>query len=212
MPSLHLHVSDSALRAALLEQMRHLSGWQLSEGAASHHPTDFAILDSDGITADGVEKFLVNNPSALTFVLKSAPTHAVTGKVEVIQKPFRLGYLLARLNFHDRLQSHQSTTDYLIGPYRFFPRERKAIFLATDTTIPLSDKESELLTFLCQTTTKLHRQDLLHSVWGYDSNLDTHTLETHIYLLRRKLPLADDMDLFLVDQGHYQLNPALRSA
>lgn len=191
--------------------MRHLSGWQLSEGAASPHPTDFAILDSDGIAADGVEKFLGTNRSGLTFILQSAPYPNLTGKVEVIQKPFRLGYLLARLNFHDRLQSHQSTTDYLIGSYRFFPRERKAIFLATDTTIPLSDKESELLTFLCQTTTKLHRQDLLHSVWGYDSNLDTHTLETHIYLLRRKLPLADDMDLFLVDQGHYQLNPALRS-
>lgn len=59
----------------------------------------------------------------------------------------------------------------------------------TDGTqqIALTDKETELLKLLGQHSEPISKEQLLESVWGYDSEVDTHTLETHIYRLRGKL-------------------------
>lgn len=54
--------------------------------------------------------------------------------------------------------------------------------------IHLTEKEAALLKLLLQhRPDELSREQLLHDVWGYGDNVDTHTLETHIYRLRSKL-------------------------
>jgi DNA-binding response OmpR family regulator len=54
--------------------------------------------------------------------------------------------------------------------------------------IRLTEKEKEILVFLHEHTGQpVLREDLLHAVWGYGSDIETHTLETHIYRLRQKI-------------------------
>lgn len=51
----------------------------------------------------------------------------------------------------------------------------------------LTDKEARLLSMLIESADEgITKDTLLHDVWGYQSDLDTHTLETHIYRLRGK--------------------------
>ena len=63
-------------------------------------------------------------------------------------------------------------------------------------TIELTDKEALLLVKLMQCAPQsMDKTALLEAVWGYNSNIDTKTLETHIYRLRQKLePLLPDAD------------------
>ena len=50
------------------------------------------------------------------------------------------------------------------------------------------------------------RQILLNEVWGYNSNVTTHTLETHIYRLRQKIePDPTDARLLVTESGGYRL-------
>lgn len=73
-------------------------------------------------------------------------------------------------------------------------------------TLALTEKESVLLGQLAAAGTKnIPRDDLLEAVWGV-TDIDTHTLETHIYRLRSKLeglfPSPGDI---VTDAGSYHL-------
>jgi len=51
----------------------------------------------------------------------------------------------------------------------------------------LTNKETQLMQLLMQQAEKVvSRETLLHDIWGYQADIDTHTLETHIYRLRGK--------------------------
>ena len=54
----------------------------------------------------------------------------------------------------------------------------------------------------------VNRQILMHEVWGYNSTVTTHTLETHIYRLRQKIE-ADPArpSLLVTEGGGYRLRP-----
>jgi DNA-binding response OmpR family regulator len=54
--------------------------------------------------------------------------------------------------------------------------------------LPLTEKESQLLRELAEAAPHaMRREQLLAQVWGMNEQVDTHTLETHIYRLRSKL-------------------------
>jgi DNA-binding response OmpR family regulator len=75
--------------------------------------------------------------------------------------------------------------------------------------IRLTDKETSILRFLYRAGGKtVLRQVLLNEVWGYNSAVTTHTLETHIYRLRQKAePDPSQPRLLLTESGGYRLDP-----
>ncbi len=57
-----------------------------------------------------------------------------------------------------------------------------------NSSLYLTDKENEIFQILIENIgSSLSKKQLLSKVWSYDQNIDTHTLETHIYTLRKKL-------------------------
>ncbi len=73
-------------------------------------------------------------------------------------------------------------------------------------TADLTDKESHLLQMIAQSgDSGIAREVLLKEVWGFDSALDTHTLETHIYRLRKKIRDSFDIEVIKAFEGGYRL-------
>jgi len=54
-------------------------------------------------------------------------------------------------------------------------------------SIKLTEKEIEIILYLYQNKTKHNVMDLQKNIWHYSSNMETHTVETHIYRLRKKI-------------------------
>ena len=79
----------------------------------------------------------------------------------------------------------------------------------TDRRILLTEKEAAVLKYLYRSNDRpVGRERLLHDVWGYDNGITTHTVETHIYRLRKKLePDARRPALLVTESNGYRLNP-----
>ena len=78
-----------------------------------------------------------------------------------------------------------------------------------DKKVRLTEKETSILKYLYRAGDKvIGRDTLLHEVWGYNSGVTTHTLETHIYRLRQKIePDPSNAALLVTEPGGYRLVP-----
>jgi DNA-binding response OmpR family regulator len=130
------------------------------------------------------------------------------GANDYIAKPFRLNELLARLRAQLRVFDNSEDAIFMIGPYSFRPSAKLLMEAARNRKIRLTEKESAILKYLYRAGGRpVGRQILLNEVWGYNSAVTTHTLETHIYRLRQKIePDPGNARLLLTEGGGYRLD------
>ena len=129
-----------------------------------------------------------------------------SGANDYVTKPFRIGVLLARIRA--QLRQHEQSEDavFTIGPYTFKPAA-KLLVDANGGKIRLTEKETSILKYLYRSGERTITRDvLLSEVWGYNSGVTTHTLETHIYRLRQKIERDPSQAAILVTEaGGYKL-------
>ncbi len=90
------------------------------------------------------------------------------------------------------------------GAWRLEPA-RLSLRTPDGRSVALTDTEARLLACLFDSKgDEVSRDTLLQRVWGYRPGLDTHTLETHIYRLRRKLEADPGLPALIVttDSGY----------
>ncbi|MDA9369425.1 response regulator transcription factor [Amylibacter sp.] len=126
---------------------------------------------------------------------------------EHIIKPFKYPALLKSIELQLRQSGKSEDTQHNIGSYVFKPNSK--VLESKNKFIRLTEKENDILKFLYQNLeTIVSREILLHEVWGYNSKVTTHTLETHIYRLRQKIEIDPaNACILITETGGYRLNP-----
>lgn len=125
------------------------------------------------------------------------------GASDCIAKPYRLSALTQRLT---ALLREPAAEGPLVAGFRFHAQAR-LLTDAAGVSIRLTEKEAAIIAYLLQAAPRVvPRDELLGEVWGYAGGADTHTVETHIYRLRRKLGAA--APLLVTDAGGYRLELA----
>jgi len=131
-----------------------------------------------------------------------------SGANDYVTKPFRFAVLLARIR--SQLRQHEASEDavFTIGPYSFRPAA-KLLLNDKGGKVRLTEKETAILRYLYRAGQQsVSREVLLQEVWGYNSGVTTHTLETHIYRLRQKVEQdAAKPAILVTDAGGYKLIP-----
>ena len=152
---------------------------------------DVGLPDIDGY--DAVRILRKNGFKAPIIMLTGHDTDSDTilglesGANDYITKPFRFAVLLARVRA--QLRQHEASDDaiFTIGPYTFRPSS-KLLFNPKGNKVRLTGKETVIMRYLYRAEQQpVSRETLLQEVWGYNSGVTTHTLETHIYRLRQKI-------------------------
>ncbi len=80
-------------------------------------------------------------------------------------------------------------------------------FTMGDLSLKLTEKEIEIILYLNETKAKHDILDLQKNIWGYSSGVETHTVETHIYRLRKKISNKfNDKNFIVSHENGYFIN------
>lgn len=153
----------------------------------------------------------VHNENFSLIVIDSAANHLINGKAKnsiTLTRPIRLSDAVYTIKQNVKSKTAPLRKEHEIAPgYLFCSSEKLLRNTENSVTVPLTEKEVELLEQLTQNTGAILTRDaLLKSVWGYGDDINTHTLETHIYRLRGKLrQLNESLDIVFSEEGGYRL-------
>ncbi len=214
---------DADLREALAEQLMMMEEFDVFEaetGGAGVERTksemhDLIILDVGLPDMDGREVCKLMRKQGVKCPIIMLTGHSSdsdtilgldAGANDYIPKPFKFPVLLARIRA--QLRQHEQSEDavFQIGPYAFHP-SGKILIDEQERKIRLTEKETNILKFLYRAGGRMVERDtLLREVWGYNAEVTTHTLETHIYRLRQKIePEPANARILVTETGGYRL-------
>ena len=118
--------------------------------------------------------------------------------------PQRLNNLIEKINLRFLKNQFNNQSDIKIGKYNLNLNSRK-IYLS-NMSLNLTEKECELILFI-KANKKVNLKEIQKNVWHYKSDLETHTVETHIYRIRKKMIESfKDENFISFDKKGYFLN------
>ncbi|CAH0338723.1 MULTISPECIES: response regulator transcription factor [unclassified Rhizobium] len=216
---------DEDLRQILVEQLSHYEEFQLLQEnnatramqTAKTSQVDLLIMDVGLPDMDGREAVKLLRKGGFkspVIMLTGHDTDSDTilgleaGANDYVTKPFRFAVLLARIRAQLRQFEQSEDATFGVGPYLFKPSQK---LLTTDDgkKIRLTEKESAIIRYLYRAGQKVVTRDvLLEEVWGYNSGVTTHTLETHVYRLRQKIERdPSNAEILVTENGGYKIIP-----
>ena len=92
--------------------------------------------------------------------------------------------IIEKINVSLLKQKYSEQSDILIGNYSIDTNSR--LIKNINESIKLTQREIQIIIFLSKSHSPQNIVNLQKEVWGHNSNLETHTVETHIYRLRKK--------------------------
>ena len=132
------------------------------------------------------EKNLKNN-----LIIENNPL-SMNKLIEIIN----INFLKIQFNFQSEIS---------IGNYKLDLNSRE--ISKNNSTLDLTERETNLIIFLKNSSKPVKINQLQREVWGYGSELETHTVETHIYRLRKKIKdKFDDENFILSLPDGYKIN------
>ena len=124
----------------------------------------------------------------------------------IIEKsPININDLIQTLNINFLKSKFIEQSKIDLGRYNLDLNSR--ILNQKEKELELTEKESSILIFLKQSKVPVKIDQLQEKVWGYNSELETHTVETHVYRLRKKInDKFYDNEFIISDKKGYFLN------
>jgi DNA-binding response OmpR family regulator len=216
---------DDVLREGLVEQLSLYEEFDTVQAAtaakgiqdARQQQVDLIIMDVGLPDMDGREavKLLRKGGYKAPIIMLTAQDSESdtvlgpeSGANDYVTKPFRFAVLLARIRVQLRQHEQSEDATFSIGRFSFRP-SAKVLVDDRGRKVRLTEKETAILKFLYRAGERVITRDtLLHEVWGYNSGVTTHTLETHIYRLRQKIEREPARaEMLVTEGGGYKLVP-----
>ena len=119
--------------------------------------------------------------------------------------PIKISNFVEKLNIQFLKNQFNKKSEIMIGKYMIDLNSRE--LKLKDTFLKLTEKEINTIVYLHKSSSAVGVHKLQSKVWGYESNLETHTVETHIYRLRKKILQTFNDNNFIISQKNgYQIS------
>ena len=118
--------------------------------------------------------------------------------------PINIFKLIEKINIEFLKLQFNSQSEVKINKYNIDLNSRE--MLKNNIKLKLTEKEINTITYLSNSNKPVSIDELQKKVWSYQSDIETHTVETHIYRLRKKiLNVFDDNEFILSKKNGYQI-------
>ena len=104
--------------------------------------------------------------------------------------------IVEKINVGLLKQKYSEQSDILVGKYSIDINSRSIKNI--NLSLRLTQREIQIILFLNQSKSPQNIENLQKEVWGHNSNLETHTVETHIYRLRKKIKESFNDESFII--------------
>ena len=125
------------------------------------------------------------------------------GNFNIVQYPINIYSFIEKINI--QLIKHEYNFQSNIKVKNYSINLNSKTISKADKKLKLTEREIEIIIFLKDNDKPQKINDLQNKVWGYSAELETHTVETHIYRLRKKINdnFQDNNFLVSTDKGYF---------
>ena len=126
----------------------------------------------------------------------------LSNQILTLQFPIKFSKLLEKINLHFLRQKFNKQSKINVGTYLINTNSREIIL--DKLRLKLTEKEINTILYLNNSAKAVSINELQDKVWGYQSELETHTVETHIHRLRKKIKekFKDDKLILSTKNGY----------
>ena len=118
--------------------------------------------------------------------------------------PIKIFKFIEKLNIEFLKNQFSDQSEIIINDYKINLNSRE--ILLKNTKLKLTEKEVNTIIYLSKIKKAVSIDELQTKVWGYQSNIETHTVETHIYRLRKKISkFFKDENFIISKKNGYQI-------
>ena len=118
--------------------------------------------------------------------------------------PINIFKLIEKINIEFLKLQFNSQSEVKVNNYTIDLNSRE--MLINNTKLKLTEKEINTITYLSKSNKPVTIDELQEKVWSYQSDIETHTVETHIYRLRKKISKTfNDNEFIISEKNGYQI-------
>ena len=119
-------------------------------------------------------------------------------------KPINIFKLVEKINIEFLKIQFNSQSEIKINNYTINLNSRE--MLIKNIKLKLTEKEINIITFLSKSNVPVSIDELQEKVWSYQPDIETHTVETHIYRLRKKIfNIFNDDEFIISEKNGYKI-------
>ncbi len=155
----------------------------------------------------------ISNKKNLDDQINSIPNYLIITKKQIQKtknflllnnEPIKISKLIEKINIQLLKQKFNDQSQIIINNYRINVNSRE--IFKDNKKLKLTEKEIQTIIYLSKSTKPTTSDELQSKVWRYQNDLETHTVETHIYRLRKKfLNYFNDNNFIISEKNGYKI-------
>ena len=145
-----------------------------------------------------IEKEKLNLPIDNSLIITRKKIPSIENQIILEAIPIKLIKLIEKLNISFLKKKFSEQSELNISNYKINLNSREMSL--KDLSLKLTEKECKVILFLSKSNKPVNVDQLQSEVWGFNSKLETHTVETHIYRLRKKINNKFNDENFIISK------------
>ena len=153
--------------------------YQILEEISSDLNFNITFVDNENSLNDKIKNF--NH-----YLIASNKRYSnIDAQIVLDNLPINIFKLIEKMNIEFLKQQFNNQSEFQINKYKIDLNSRE--LLLNSSKLKLTEKEINTIIYISKSNKPVSIDELQEKVWSYQSDIETHTVETHIYRLRKKI-------------------------